>query len=84
MVSVVWSAIGSLLEVPSRRWDALLDASSKSGQSAMAFCNKNCLKYPTFPTRLQKHRSSLVRTAPGPVHTVENSWNLMLQCSDFI
>ncbi len=36
--------------------DALLDAFEQSGQSATAFCRQHGLKYPTFATRVQKHR----------------------------
>lgn len=45
---------GSVMAADQR--DALLDAFEQSGQSATAFCRQHGLKYPTFATRVQKHR----------------------------
>ena len=44
--------------------EALLDAFEQSGQSAMAFCRKHGLKYPTFATWVQKRRRGGVPAHP--------------------
>jgi transposase-like protein len=52
---------GRMLVSPAQR-EALLDEFERSGVSAMAFCKRHGLVYPTFASWVQKRRQ---RPAPG-------------------